>query len=188
MTTSTTEAEYVAASDAVREALWFGWLAHMFWQVDFDLAPVIYNDSQGVVALLKNPVHHNTSKHIDSRYHFLWDCVILGKIGLEKISTIDNVADGMTKCLSADHFRSLRHQMDETKNRSKFRHLGWFQTTDNGFLRIGFSSSDPSRFGLLSSDLADSNKTNLSNNPVYRCSFGLTLVYAHYGGVSNTSV
>ena len=49
--TSTSEAEYVAASYAAKEALWLGRLAHTFRQVDSDSAPVVYNDSQGVVAL-----------------------------------------------------------------------------------------------------------------------------------------
>ena len=92
--------------------------AHVFRQVDSDSTPVVYSDSQGVVALSKNPVHHNASKHIDVPYHFIRDCVISRKLGLEKISTVDNVADGMTKCLSVDRFRSLRHQMGVTKNRS----------------------------------------------------------------------
>ena len=89
------------ASEAAKEALWLGWLAHTFRQVDSDSAPVVYSDSQSVVALSKNPVHHNASKHIEVRYHFVRDCVISGKIGLQKISTTDNVVDGMTKCLSA---------------------------------------------------------------------------------------
>ena len=118
MATPTTEAKYATASDAAKEALWLDWLAHTFRQVDSNSAPVVYNDSQGVVALSKNPVHHNASKHIDVQYHLVRDCVISGKIGLEKISTVDNVADGMTKCLSVDRFRSLRHQMGVTKNRS----------------------------------------------------------------------
>ena len=88
--TSTTEAEYLAASDATKEALWLGRLAHTFRQVDSDSAPVVYIDSQSVVALSKNPVHHNASKHIEVLYHFVQDCVISGKIGLEKISTTNN--------------------------------------------------------------------------------------------------
>ena len=74
-TTSMTEAEYVAASDATKEALWLGRLGHTFRQVDSDLAPVVYSDSQSVVALSKNSVHHNASKHIEVRYHFVRDCV-----------------------------------------------------------------------------------------------------------------
>ena len=117
-TTSTTEAEYAAASDATKEALWLGRLAHTFRQVDSDSAPVVYSDSQSDVALSKNLVHHNASKHIEVRYHFVRDYVISGKIGLEKISTTDNVADGMTKCLSAHRFRSLRQQMGVTTYQS----------------------------------------------------------------------
>ena len=113
-----TEAEYIVAPDVAKEALWFDRLAHTFRQVDSNLAPVVYNDSQGVIALSKNPVHHNTSKHMDIRYHFVRDCVNSGKIGLEKISTTDNVTDGMTKCLLVDRLRSLRPQMGVTKNRS----------------------------------------------------------------------
>ena len=89
--TSTTEAEYVAASGAAKEALWLGRVAHTFRQVDFDSAPVVYNDSQGVVALSKNPIHHNASKHIDVHYHFIRDYVISGKIGLEKIGPLVGV-------------------------------------------------------------------------------------------------
>ena len=36
-----------------------------FQQVDSDSAQTIYNDNQGVVALSKNLLHHNASKHID---------------------------------------------------------------------------------------------------------------------------
>ena len=53
-TTSTTEVEYVATSDAGKEALWLDELAHTFRQVDSDLAPVVYSDNQGVVVLSKN--------------------------------------------------------------------------------------------------------------------------------------
>ena len=35
---------------------------------DPDSSPVVYSDSQSVVALSKNPVHHNASKHIEVRY------------------------------------------------------------------------------------------------------------------------
>ena len=87
-----------------KEALWLDRLARTFKQVDSDSAPVVYIDSKGDVALSKNLVHHNASKHIDVRYHFVWDYVISRKIGLEKISTSDNVSNGMIKCHSADQF------------------------------------------------------------------------------------
>jgi hypothetical protein len=71
----------------------------------------MFSDSQGAVALAKNPVHHNASKHIEVRYHFVQDCATQGMLSLEMISTTDNVADVMTKSLSTDRFWSLRNRM-----------------------------------------------------------------------------
>ena len=96
--------EYVAASDAAKEALWLGRLAIMFRQSDPTWTPVVLSDSQGAVALARNPVHHNASKHIEVRYHFVRECVTRGKLSLEKVSTAENVADAMTKSLPADRF------------------------------------------------------------------------------------
>ena len=86
-------------------------MACTFRQADSNSTQVVYIVSHGVVTLSKNPVHHNALKYIEIRYHFVQDCVSSGKVTLEKISTINNVLDGMTKCLIADRFRSLRHQM-----------------------------------------------------------------------------
>ena len=57
--------------------------------------------------LSKNSVHHNALKHIHVRYHFVRDCVTSGKLGLEKISTVNNISYGITKYLASDRFRSL---------------------------------------------------------------------------------
>ena len=72
---------------------------------------MVFSDSQGAVALARNPVHHNALKHIEVQYHFVWDCVTRGKFSLEKVSTADNVVDVMTKILLADRFWSLRELM-----------------------------------------------------------------------------
>jgi ATP-binding cassette subfamily B (MDR/TAP) protein 1 len=72
--TSTTEAEYVGASDAAKEALWLGQLARTFRQCNSKWILTVFSDSQGAVVLAKNPVHHNASKHIEVRYHFVRDC------------------------------------------------------------------------------------------------------------------
>jgi hypothetical protein len=106
--TSTTKAEYVAASDVAKQALWIRRLACTFRQVDPKWSPTVFNEA---VALANNPVHHNASKHIEVQYHFVRDCVTQGKLSLEKVSMTDNVADAMTKGLSTNRFRSLRQRM-----------------------------------------------------------------------------
>ncbi len=65
---STTEAEYMAAAHATKEALWLRKLC-----TDLQLAdgPVnIYSDNQSAIKLLKNPIASMRSKHIDVIYHF----------------------------------------------------------------------------------------------------------------------
>ena len=62
----------------------------------------MFRDSQGGIALAKNLVHHNALKHIEVQYHLVWDNMPKGKLGLVKLSTANNVEDGMTKSLLAD--------------------------------------------------------------------------------------
>jgi hypothetical protein len=109
--TSTTGVEYIVVSDAVKEVLWLGRLACTFEQCNSKWIPTVSSDSQGTVALPKNPVHHNASKHIEVRYHFVRDCATKEMLSLEKVSTTDNVADMITKSLSMDRFRSLHNRM-----------------------------------------------------------------------------
>ena len=60
---STTEAEYVAASEACKEAIWLSRLVGEFGLEQ--KIPVLHCDSQSAIALAKNPVFHARTKHID---------------------------------------------------------------------------------------------------------------------------
>ena len=46
------------------------------------------------------------TKHISVQYHFIWECIINGKIDLRLVGTNDMVADALTKCL--DHVKHER--------------------------------------------------------------------------------
>ena len=62
--------------------------------------PIVVNaDIQGSIALAKNPVFHDPSKHIDIQYHYTRDLIGDGKIQLEYIPTNDMLADLLTKSL-----------------------------------------------------------------------------------------
>ena len=60
----------------------------------------LYADNQGAIALAKNPVHHQRTKHIDIRYHFIRFDLEEGIIDLTYIPSGENVADLFTKPLS----------------------------------------------------------------------------------------
>ena len=54
-------------------------------------------DNKGAIDLSKNPVHHERSKHIDIRYHFIREKVEDNTVILLKVSSQDNLADAFTK-------------------------------------------------------------------------------------------
>ena len=74
MALSTTEAESIAASMACCEAVWLRKLFSELFEHVLDTA-VILCDNQSGIRLSENPVFHDRSKHIDIRYHFIWDMV-----------------------------------------------------------------------------------------------------------------
>ena len=74
MALSSCEAEYVAASSVVCEGIW---LRNILKELDHlqEELTVIFVYNKSVIQLAKNPVHHDRSKHIDTRFHFLRDHV-----------------------------------------------------------------------------------------------------------------
>ena len=57
-------------------------------------------DNQGAMNLAKNPVHHQRTKHIDIKYHFIRLEIQEGKINLEYVPTEQNMADVFTKAVA----------------------------------------------------------------------------------------
>jgi hypothetical protein len=68
---------------------------------------VILVDNQGAIKLSKNPQHHNRTKHIDIKYHFVRDSYQKGLIELIHIPTSEMVADILTKALPRDKHEKL---------------------------------------------------------------------------------
>ena len=93
---STCEAEYMALAAATQEAKF---LRQLF--ADMNGCSVecvcLHVDNQGAIALAKNPVQHQRSKHIDIKYHFVRLEIQRGCIQLEYVQSEDNVADIFTK-------------------------------------------------------------------------------------------
>ncbi|KAK8950986.1 hypothetical protein KSP39_PZI004235 [Platanthera zijinensis] len=110
---STTEAEYVALNNAVCEAIW---LIRLKNEVKGDRGgrkeiPTIHCDNSSAIALSKNPVYHNRSKHIDIKHHFIRELLVKKEIEVEFIPTGRQLADLMTKPLARDRFVYLRKKI-----------------------------------------------------------------------------
>ena len=68
-------------------------------------------DSHSAISLAKNPAYHSKTKHIDEQYHFVRDMVESKKVLLEKVDTLDNVADSLTKSVSTKKLSWCRAAM-----------------------------------------------------------------------------
>lgn len=111
---STSEAEYMAAAAAAREALWMRKLWADMCAVD--RAQTILCDSQAALALVRNPVVSQRSKHIDVMHHFVRERADRGEVVLEYCHTEKMVADALTKVISLPKFVWCRECMGITLN------------------------------------------------------------------------
>lgn len=107
VSTSTTEAEFYALSEAVKEVQWLRNILHDF-HVNINDPIVINSDNQSTIKMVENSKFSSRTKHIDVRLHFVRDCVSLGKIKLKYCSSEDNVADLLTKPLAGVKISQLR--------------------------------------------------------------------------------
>ena len=106
---STTEAEYMAAAYAIKEALW---LRTLLLELDMEIGTVTINaDNQSAIKLLKNPVFSMRSKHIDVIYHFARERVTRKDVTFKYIPTDKMVADALTKPLTSAKFSFCRAAM-----------------------------------------------------------------------------
>ncbi|KAF8072704.1 Retrovirus-related Pol polyprotein from transposon TNT 1-94 [Scenedesmus sp. PABB004] len=96
---STTEAEYLAAAAAVKEALW---LRNLLRELGLHINTVhIHADNQSAIKLLLNPMSSSRSKHIDVAYHFAHERVTRGEVNFSYLPTGEMTADVLTKALPA---------------------------------------------------------------------------------------
>ncbi|KAK8690580.1 hypothetical protein V6N13_074112 [Hibiscus sabdariffa] len=98
---STTEAEYIAASEVAKEAVWIkkfitglGVIPSISDVVD------LYCDNNGAIAQAKEPRSHQRSKHILRRFHLIREIIDRGDVEICKVHTDDNIADPLTKPLA----------------------------------------------------------------------------------------
>jgi hypothetical protein len=103
---STTEAEYMAAAFATREALW---LRKLGGDLDLGLGAVnIQCNNQGAIKLVKHPIATQRSKHIDIQHHFVQERVMRKEVKFEYCETNRNAADLLTKAVTMDKFELCR--------------------------------------------------------------------------------
>ncbi|GJS82985.1 putative ribonuclease H-like domain-containing protein [Tanacetum coccineum] len=92
---STTEAEYIAASNCCGQVLW---IQNQLLDYGYNFMQTkIHIDNESTICIVKNPVFHSKTKHIEIRHHFIRDSNEKKLIQMIKIHTDQNVVDLLTK-------------------------------------------------------------------------------------------
>ncbi|GKD54707.1 putative ribonuclease H-like domain-containing protein [Tanacetum coccineum] len=102
---STTEAEYVATTNCCGQVLW---IQHQMMDYGFNFMNTsIHIDNESTISVIKNPVAHSRTKHIEIQFHFIRNCYEKRLIEVIKIHTDFNVADLLTKGFDVSRFNFL---------------------------------------------------------------------------------
>ena len=103
---SSTEAEYIALSEAGCEACW---LRNLYEELGYtQKSPnLLKGDNDGSIAMARNPQFHKRSKHIATRWHWVRDLVQNGMITIESCCDPEQMADVLTKPLA--HPKHQKH-------------------------------------------------------------------------------
>jgi hypothetical protein len=101
---SSMESEYMEASEASKEVLWF---RELMKEIGYDMKAqtIMYEDNMSCIAFSKNNTNHDRSKHIDIRAYALRDKVKEGVVKLVHVDTKNQLADMMTKHIQKATFK-----------------------------------------------------------------------------------
>jgi hypothetical protein len=102
---SSTEAEYNSASEACKEVLWCRQLLQEIHEPQE--TTIIFEDNSSCINIANNPIADIRTKHIQIKTHHIRECIANGEVNLQKISTNDQLADVLTKNISAEQFHTL---------------------------------------------------------------------------------
>ena len=107
---SSAEAEYVAASEAAKEAIY---LRNVLSSLNCEqLQPtVMFEDSESCIQLSKQPLRKNRLKHVELRYHFIRDAIKKHHVQFQWISSKEQPADLLTKPLGRVKFNKFRNSL-----------------------------------------------------------------------------
>lgn len=107
---STCEAELYAEAAAIQEVLW---LRSLLTELGLHTSTgsTVFGDNQSAIAVSKNGVKGERTKHVDIKYNFVTETVDRGDVRLKWIPTTEQLADIFTKALHGPTFEHLRKQL-----------------------------------------------------------------------------
>nr|GEW12226.1 hypothetical protein [Tanacetum cinerariifolium] len=151
--TSFAEAEYIAAFDASKEAVWVRKFIFRMSVVPTIEEPItMYCDNTGAIAIANESGITKGARHFCAKVHYLREVIELDDIKLEKVHTDDNLADPFTKALAfpkhSKHTRNIGILPANILNIPKLKDANLAATTNSGDCTLILTQ------GAFSKDLA----------------------------------
>jgi len=102
---SSAEAEYIAASEAVREVLFVVQMLE-FMKVPVEMPVTVHVDNMGAIFMLENKSSNKRTRHVDVRYRFVTDWIEKKLIEVIFVRTKENISDGFTKNVNRETYQN----------------------------------------------------------------------------------
>jgi hypothetical protein len=115
---SSCEAEYIVAANATCPALCLAQVVAEIQGIEPGV-PLLKVDNQSTIMLIKNPVLTGQSRHIEVKYHLVWESASKGQIEVEFIGTEKELGDIFTKSLGKTRFQELGGLIDFNSQHNK---------------------------------------------------------------------
>ncbi|KAM1079663.1 hypothetical protein ACFX2B_014206 [Malus domestica] len=107
----------MSALEAMAQAIWLRFILKDFGELQVETTPLLC-DNTFAIAMTKNPVFHQRTKHIKRIYHFIREALQDNTIKLIYYSTEDHIVDIFTKALPNERYNYLRGLLEMTPNSS----------------------------------------------------------------------
>ena len=106
---SSTEAEYMAATHASKEALWLKrFVSDLGWEQS---TVKVFCDNQSALKMMKNPTYHARTKHISVQYHFIRELIEAKELAFQFVGTNLQCADFLTKGVTREKLELFRFEV-----------------------------------------------------------------------------
>ena len=106
---SSTEAEFIAGTEAARE---LAWLMHFLEGIGMpEKTPILYGDNKSALALAKQNAYRPRTKHIHVRERYIAHMVESGQCLIDYVPTKHMIADALTKPLPREPLERHTHNM-----------------------------------------------------------------------------
>jgi hypothetical protein len=122
---SSCEAELIALTMAMKEALWLRGLLVELGMQPADKPVLIHEDNQGAIALSNDAKFSNRTKHVDIKFFRVREEVKRNFVQVKYCHTSKMLADIFTKPLAKNIFRAIRNQLGMSFGKTSAEEQGY---------------------------------------------------------------